>query len=144
MDKDSQKKALGWLYIESDPDWNNALTDPMEESATGETKVRSALYIIDKQLDGILIAPGTWGDILSIETIVCELLFMRAVLLGATPNRLGGAQFNRVKRKRFGSNNGPCSNWLEPHQIDQLVPLIRIAIESERERMANEVAVKKR
>ena len=58
------------------------------------------------------------------EIVFCELLFLRAALVGAEPSRWGGEALRRGKQRAFKCHNGPCSNWIGRDDFDKLTPLL--------------------
>jgi len=71
---------------------------------------------------------------LSAEVVLCELLFLRAILLGVEPAMHGGEAFNRAKIRRFKSCNGPASNWIDREDVQAASPLFAFAVKAERRR----------
>lgn len=115
--------------------WNEALIAAMAPGSTPATRLESALVAIDAHLDGIAGCPAAWGDVLSAEIVLGELLFLRAILLGAEPAMHGGEGLARAKIRRFKSCNGPCSNWIGREDYGALKPLLATAVRAERKRV---------
>lgn len=126
--------------------WNDAMTAALAPGASAGVRVESALVVIDAHLNGMTHAPGMWGDVEGVEILFCELLFLRALLLGVEPDRYGGATFRRAKRKAFRSDNGPCSNWIGRMDFKKLTPLLVLALRAERKRhgVPSKVPVRRR
>lgn len=112
-----------------------ALAWAANPQATAGVRVDSALVVIDAHLNAIVRCPAGWGDVQSAEVAFCELLFLRAVLVGARPARWGGEALQRAKRRAFESHNGPCSNWIARDAFDVLAPMLAVALRAERKRM---------
>lgn len=121
--------------------WDAALATAAAKDATPEARVGSALVVIDSHLNGIVRFPATWGDTMSAEIAFCELLFLRAVLVGAEPMRWGGEALSRAKQRRFKSDNGPASNWIARDDFAALTPMLKKALAAERKRMGVHSAV---
>lgn len=115
--------------------WDAAMEAALAPTATPATRLEAALIVIDSHIDGIVRSPAGWGDVLSAEIMVCELLLLRAVLLGVEPHRYGGEAFARAKIRHFKSDNGPASNWIGRDDYDRLTPLLKIAVRAEFKRM---------
>ena len=116
------------------PRWDAALAASLAQGSTPETRLESALVAIDAHLNGIVRYTGMWGDTMSAEMILCELLFLRALLLGVEPSMHGGEALSRAKIQRFKTCNGPASNWIGREDFDALRPLLAIAVRAERKR----------
>lgn len=114
--------------------WNAAMDAAMAPGSTPETRLESALVVIDAHLNAIVRMPAGWGDTQGAEFMLGELLFLRAVLLGVEPSRYGGEALARAKIRRFKSCNGPCSNWIGREDFDALTPLLALAVRAERKR----------
>lgn len=114
--------------------WDAALDAALAPDSTPETRLESALVAIDAHLNGIVRVPAMWGDAMSAEMILGELLFLRTVLLGVEPSRWGGEALSRAKIRRFRTCNGPCSNWIGREDYEALRPLLAIAVKAERKR----------
>ncbi len=115
--------------------WDAAPLAALNPRAKATVRVDSALVVIDAHLNAIVRCPAGWGDTMAAEVVFCELLFLRAVLVGAEPSRWGGEALQRGKQRAFKSHNGPCSNWIGRDDFEKLTPLLAKALRTERKRM---------
>lgn len=129
------KSAINTSRSAAGKRFDAALAWAANPQATADVRVDSALVVIDAHLNAIVRCPAGWGDVMAAEMVFCELLFLRAVLVGAEPARWGGEALQRGKQRAFKCHNGPCSNWIGRGDFDKLTPLLAKALRAERKRM---------